>query len=67
MVKAGLLLSLFGGVRKNVRGGGEVPLRGSVHCLVVGDPGLGKSQLLKARGTPYALSHQSTTLSSCQL
>jgi DNA helicase MCM8 len=35
-MKAGLLLSLFGGVRKNVSGAGTVPVRGSVHCLVVG-------------------------------
>jgi DNA helicase MCM8 len=48
MVKAGMLLSLFGGVRKKLRGSGEVPVRGSIHCLLVGDPGLGKSQLLKA-------------------
>ena len=48
MVKAGMLLSLFGGVRKKLRGSGDVPVRGSIHCLVVGDPGLGKSQLLKA-------------------
>ena len=47
-VKAGVLLSLFGGVRKKLRGSGEVPVRGSIHCLLVGDPGLGKSQLLKA-------------------
>ena len=46
-VKAGLLLSLFGGVRKQLCEG-DVPTRGSIHCLVVGDPGMGKSQLLKA-------------------
>ena len=48
MVKAGTLLSLFGGVRKKLRGSGDVPVRGSIHCLLVGDPGLGKSQILKA-------------------
>ena len=48
IVKLGLLLCLFGGVRKSVAGSGKVPTRGSLHCLVVGDPGLGKSQMLKA-------------------
>ena len=48
IVKLGLLLCLFGGVRKSVSGCGKVPTRGSLHCLVVGDPGLGKSQMLKA-------------------
>jgi len=43
MVKAGLLLSLFGG--------SNCPLnqtRGDIHVLVVGDPGLGKSQMLQS-------------------
>ena len=48
MVKAGLLLSLFGGVRKTLPASGNVPTRGSIHTLLIGDPGLGKSQLLKA-------------------
>eukprot|EP00887_Chlorella_sp_A99_P007436 scaffold2.g7436.t1 len=53
LVKAGLLLALFGGVRK--RGvHGAVPVRGDIHCLMVGDPGMGKSQLLQASGgLPY--------------
>ncbi len=46
LVKAGLLLALFGGVRKE-GGPNRVPTRGDVHVLVVGDPGLGKSQLLQ--------------------
>lgn len=41
MVKAGLLLGLFGGSQAN-------HLRSDSHILVVGDPGLGKSQMLKA-------------------
>jgi DNA helicase MCM8 len=57
MVKAGMLLSLFGGVRKKLRGSGDVPVRGSIHCLVVGDPGLGKSQLLKAASGTRAEGH----------
>ncbi|EEH60762.1 uncharacterized protein MICPUCDRAFT_12229 [Micromonas pusilla CCMP1545] len=48
VVKAGLLLALFGGVRKTFDEEGTLPMRGSIHCLVVGDPGLGKSQMLKA-------------------
>lgn len=54
-IKAGILLALFGGVHKQLgrdtahRDGGvpedeQVPLRGDIHVLLVGDPGLGKSQ-----------------------
>ena len=47
LVKLGLLLSLFGGTRVGAgEGGGSSSSSGSVrpdiHCLVVGDPGLGK-------------------------
>ncbi|MBS3130974.1 minichromosome maintenance protein MCM [Candidatus Woesearchaeota archaeon] len=44
-VKEALLLQLMGGVRK-VRGDKAVS-RGDIHILLVGDPGAGKSQLLK--------------------
>ncbi|XP_014469456.1 PREDICTED: DNA helicase MCM8-like isoform X2 [Dinoponera quadriceps] len=42
MVKAGLILSLFGGNAKHAQ------LRNDIHILLVGDPGLGKSQMLQA-------------------
>ncbi|KAF5750356.1 DNA helicase MCM8 isoform X1 [Tripterygium wilfordii] len=48
LVKAGIALSLFGGVRKHSMDQNKVPVRGDIHVIVVGDPGLGKSQLLKA-------------------
>ena len=45
LVKAGLSLALFGGCQKFVNDKNRLPLRGDVHILVVGDPGLGKSQV----------------------
>eukprot|EP00752_Nemacystus_decipiens_P013307 g11787.t1 len=44
IVKAGLILGLFGGTSRN----SEVATRCDPHVLVVGDPGLGKSQMLHA-------------------
>ncbi len=46
-VQAGLMLALLGGVRKCVGSLDAVPLRGDIHILMCGDPGLGKSQLLQ--------------------
>lgn len=43
LIKAGLVLSLFGGTRK---GAGQHVVRSETHVLIVGDPGLGKSRLL---------------------
>ncbi|CAN0112685.1 unnamed protein product, partial [Discosporangium mesarthrocarpum] len=44
IVKAGLILGLFGGTHREE----EVAIRSDPHVLVVGDPGLGKSQMLQA-------------------
>ncbi|GAM24728.1 hypothetical protein SAMD00019534_079030, partial [Acytostelium subglobosum LB1] len=48
MVKAGLSLALFGGNPRNLQDKNRLPIRGDPHVLIVGDPGLGKSQMLKA-------------------
>ncbi|KAM4089890.1 hypothetical protein ACJW30_09G018100 [Castanea mollissima] len=48
LVKAGITLALFGGVRKHSKDRNKVPVRGDIHVIVVGDPGLGKSQILQA-------------------
>ncbi|XP_061088318.1 DNA helicase MCM8, partial [Conger conger] len=48
LVKAGLALALFGGCQKFVDDKNRIPVRGDPHMLVVGDPGLGKSQMLQA-------------------
>ncbi|XP_058797982.1 DNA helicase MCM8-like [Phymastichus coffea] len=42
MIKMALLLTLFGGSPKHTN------LRDNIHILIVGDPGLGKSQMLQA-------------------
>ncbi|XP_006894296.1 PREDICTED: DNA helicase MCM8 isoform X2 [Elephantulus edwardii] len=48
LVKAGLALALFGGTQKYADDKNRIPIRGDAHVLVVGDPGLGKSQMLQA-------------------
>ena len=48
LVKAGLLMGLFGGCQKFSNDQNRIPVRGDPHILVVGDPGLGKSQMLHA-------------------
>ncbi len=44
-IKLAIALQLFGGVRKERKDG--VVTRGDIHILLVGDPGAGKSQILK--------------------
>ena len=74
-MKAGLALALFGGCQKHVDDKNRIPVRGDPHILVVGDPGLGKSQMLQVTHTHthtvchtrlihghYARSSQSRTL-----
>ncbi|XP_071080734.1 DNA helicase MCM8-like [Haliotis cracherodii] len=48
LVKAGLTLGMFGGGQKYTNDKNRIPVRGDPHILVVGDPGLGKSQMLQA-------------------
>ncbi len=45
-VKEAIVLQLFGGVKKNLPG--KATVRGNVHVLLVGDPGVAKSQILMA-------------------
>ena len=58
LVKLGLLLGMLGGTRQGVVDGRHVATRPDIHVLVVGDPGLGKSQLLRAAAncSPRAVS-----------
>ena len=44
-VKEAIALQLFGGSAKQLED--ETKLRGDIHILIVGDPGIGKSQILK--------------------
>eukprot|EP00731_Ephydatia_muelleri_P032056 Em0023g563a len=48
MVKAGLILGLFGGTQRWSDKISNLSIRGDPHVLLVGDPGLGKSQMLQA-------------------
>eukprot|EP00026_Physarum_polycephalum_P003849 Phypoly_transcript_03865.p1 GENE.Phypoly_transcript_03865~~Phypoly_transcript_03865.p1 ORF type:complete len:758 (+),score=108.96 Phypoly_transcript_03865:32-2275(+) len=67
VVKAGLTLALFGGTQKHAGERNKLPIRNESHVLVVGDPGLGKSQMLMAinnispRGVYVCGSHSTTT------
>jgi len=49
-VKKGVLLQLFGAVNKFPGGSyGGPRIRGDINILIVGDPGVSKSQLLRVR------------------
>lgn len=51
-VKKGILLQLFGGSNKSVSrggGGGGPRYRGDINVLLVGDPGVSKSQILQVQ------------------
>ncbi|KAG0002448.1 DNA replication licensing factor mcm8 [Entomortierella chlamydospora] len=48
MVKAGILFALFGGRRRSNGVIDRTAIRPDPHVLIVGDPGLGKSQMLSA-------------------
>ncbi|KAI8322645.1 MCM8 protein [Martensiomyces pterosporus] len=50
MVKAGIMLALFGARKRTGADKGSINIRSDSHVLVVGDPGLGKSQMLSAVG-----------------
>ena len=47
-IKKAIALQLFGGVKKSREDG--VKSRGDIHILLIGEPGTGKSQLLKFTG-----------------
>lgn len=51
MVKAGLCLALFGGTPSHSNDRARLSIRSDPHMLIVGDPGLGKSQLLQGVST----------------
>nr|WCZ58672.1 DNA replication licensing factor MCM4 [Seculamonas ecuadoriensis] len=46
-VKKGILCQLFGGSNKELRAAGNTKYRGEINVLLVGDPGVSKSQLLQ--------------------
>ena len=47
VVKMALALALFGGNQKHGEDKNKLSVRGDPHVLIVGEPGLGKSQMLQ--------------------
>lgn len=64
LVKAALALVLFGGRQKHT-GKNSVPVRGDPHVLMVGDPGLGKSQMLQVTQSDVILLTQVCNTQVC--
>ena len=62
MVKQALVIALLGGSKKS-------SMRSNIHCVVVGDPGMGKSQLLRAAShlSPRSAYVSANTSSTCGL
>jgi len=48
-----LALALFGGNQKHGEDKNKLAIRGDPHVLIVGEPGLGKSQMLQATFPPF--------------
>lgn len=69
MVKAGLILSLFSGSPAADDEKDQVQRRENIHVLLVGDPGVGKSELLNAccKVAPKAIYSISTHLTGAGL
>jgi replicative DNA helicase Mcm len=64
--KLGVALQMFGGVSRRVHGNRK---RGEIHIMFIGDPGVGKSQILESARTlaPRSVSSSGTGASSVGL